>query len=344
MTELLETRQVNRSAHVVKTAESTSIYLGVCTEHERPVRFEATDPGPAKRQIPCPEGGHLIDGELLQAVTTKLDCDGQCMFAFRNFCGCGCGGANHGKHWGTLLGQSEQLDSALDKWRTARRTVEAKRQQRQQAAERKAKATFDDWAEENRDLVGSLIAHQEHEDANPFLCDLALQVSTGRNGNGPKALSEGQVSAAIRVLRQYEDRVRQLAEREAAAKPCPVGKVEISGLIVKVKVRSGFAYNSDEYKAVVACDGYAVWVTLPKSLLAFAADQRLFWKLRETVEFTEPDRYSRGTDYYAMSENCTRVFKGFRLSFTAEVERSEKDESFGFGKRPSRVTFTAPAN
>jgi hypothetical protein len=64
------------------------------------------------------EGSDCKDRYHRRCAITKLECDGQCMGAYRNFCGCGCGGINHGKAWGTQLGQSEQLDSALDKWRT----------------------------------------------------------------------------------------------------------------------------------------------------------------------------------------------------------------------------------
>jgi hypothetical protein len=344
--ELLSEQHVNRSAYVVKTARPTRIYLGVCEQHDRPVRFEVEDDSAvAKRMIPCTEGGHLIEGELLVAVTTKLECDGSCMSASRNFCACGCGGANHGKRRGPLLGESEQLDSALDKWRTKRRQVQVKREQRAQAAERKQRQSFEAWAEENRELIGSLVAQQEHEDANPFLCDLALQVTTGRNGNGPKALSEGQVLAATRVLKQYEDRVRQIAQRKANAKPCPIGRVQISGEIVKVKVEQDnfTCYDKWQFKATVACHGFAVFVTIPSEVLQWVRTSGLF-ELEKGPNYGDfSSYYTRHPDFCEISQRYTRMMRGIELTFTATITRSERDESFGFGKRPSKVSYSAPA-
>lgn len=344
-TEDLGFRQVNRSAYAHEVAARTAIYLGVCTEHDRPVRFDAgAEDGHAKRLIPCPESGHLIEGERLVAVTTTLVCDGACMGAYRPTCMCGCGGVNHGSRFEKKIGTGQMLESAITKFRVRQEKVRADREVKQQTRERKAKVTFDEWAEENDELVRSLRAHAELEDANSFLTDLAAQVSGGRYGEGSKALSDGQASAAIRVLGQFEARVLELAARKAAAKPCPTGKIEISGEIVKVIVKEGYSCNSDDYKAIVKCDGYVVYVTLPKALDTYASQEQLFWKLRESGEFTAPDARTRGADYYAMTENCTRVFKGFKISFTATVTRSERDESFGFAKRPTKVTFTPPTS
>jgi hypothetical protein len=346
--EFLTERHVNRSAYVIKTALPTRIYLGVCKEHDRPVRFEVEDDAAvARRQIPCPEGGHLIQGELLQAVTTKLVCDGQCMSAFRNFCGCGCGGANHGKTWGTLLGQSEQLDSALDKWRTARRKVEAKREQRRQSAERKAKATFEDWAEEHQDVIRALDAWYENrtdddwqaeQGGSHILVDLAIQTHGGWNGK-PKPLTDRQIELVFKILSEAETKRRELAARAAAARPCPTGRVEISGEIVKVTCREGYMGGTTEMKATVSCDGYAVWVTLPRVVEDWARANR-----KDQIWRDWSPRNSYQTDYHGASARWTDALKGVQISFTAQIERSQKDQSFGFGKRPVKVTYAAPAD
>jgi hypothetical protein len=43
-----------------------------------------------------------------------------------------------------------------------------------------------------------------------------------------------------------------------------------------------------------------------------------------------------------ISERWTEALKGLRVSLTATVERSRKDESFGFGSRPTQVVIHDP--
>ena len=113
-TEYLGAQRVLRSAHAVKSAAKTFVYLGVCERDNRPVRFEYPVDMGKTAMVPCFAGCTLpVRCERLYAVTTHLDCDGSCRGARSPFCSCGCGGINHGRVWGqgALLDSRELVES-----------------------------------------------------------------------------------------------------------------------------------------------------------------------------------------------------------------------------------------
>jgi hypothetical protein len=323
-------RQVSRSACAHQTADLTAVYLGTCDEHQRPVSHKGTAsraPGAGHYYIQCPEdGGHQIVAERLAAVTTETTCDGSCMGAWGPHCDCGCGGANHGKSWGVTSTRAG-FESALLAYRAAQARTEAKRVQRKETAERKARQAFDAWAAENAGVVEALKAREsgEHPGSSDFLTDLARQLTRG------KPLTPDQCAAAERAISRLQASQAQQQARDAARRPCPEGKVTISGTIVKVTVREGYM-GATEMKATVACDGYAVWVTLPRVLVNWAMENRRseLW-----------GGWTPGPDCEGGSRRWTQALRDTTVRFTATVERSQRDESFGFAKRPVQVTFKA---
>lgn len=88
-----------------------------------------------------------------------------------------------------------------------------------------------------------------------------------------------------------------LAEREAAKRPVVEGRHEIQGAVLTVKVQESQFGSS--LKMLVEVDGYKVWGTVPADLYG--------------------------------------VDRGDRVAFTATVEASDDDPSFGFFKRPSKA-------
>ena len=336
----LGSRHISRSAYADSTGTETNIYLGVCEQHERPVRYEGTDvslaySGNGKYLINCPEGNHPIAAERLVAVTTRLTCDSSCMSARRAYCACGCGGINHGKSWGTTVTRQE-YESALNSYRAEIKRNAEKREAKREAKERKARESFETWAAGNAELVAALESHlpddlgYPREGSNDFLASLARQVH--RQG---KILSENQVTAGARTLRQLEKRATEKAAWAADAKPAPTGKgVRIEGEIIKVTAREGYSYNEIDYKMTVKCDGYAIWVSVPARLRDWATSER------GDVIYSD-ERYRGYTDYEGISHRWTEALKGVKVQFTAEVSQSSKSESFGFAKRPTQVQFQA---
>ena len=337
-------RKVSRSAYAHETAQTLDIYLGTCEDHGRPVRHEGSAERSTRKHgmylIECPgDGGHMILAERLVAVTTTVTCDGSCMGARGPNCDCGCGGANHGKSWG-VTATREQFESALARYRAEQERTEARRVQRAEARVRKARQGYDTWAADHAELLAALEAHRPDElgypqpGSNNFLCDIARQALI----HG-KILTDGQVAAATRVVAEVTARnarvAAEKAERAASARPCPEGRVEISGEIVKIKASEGFTFDSTRLQAIVAADGYAVMITLPRAVEDWATGNRRtqLWEGYETWG-------GRGTDYDGLGQRWTKACRGVRITFTAQVERSGRDESFGFGKRPTRVSFT----
>lgn len=101
----------------------------------------------------------------------------------------------------------------------------------------------------------------------------------------------------------------ELAVREAAKRPVPIGRLEVEVEVLSTK------WVENDYggalKMLVAGSGWKAWGTVPRSL-----------------DFG--DRHARG----------------HRIAFTATIEASTDDESFGFFTRPTkaRVIATPPVS
>lgn len=116
-------------------------------------------------------------------------------------------------------------------------------------------------------------------------------------------LSPRQLEAVVKVLKETDEKRAQEAlspkEPEINA-PCPNGKTEVIGEVICVKLQESYFGNT--LKMLVKDDkGFKVWVTLPSALGG--------------------------------------VQKGARVKFTATLEQSNDDETFGFGKRPSKASI-----
>jgi hypothetical protein len=232
MSEFLGEQKVSRSAYAIKTAEQTTIYLGVCERDNRPVRFEFPYGMGPTAVIPCFAGCTLpVKCERLHAVTTRLECDGSCRGARGPVCSCGCGGINHGRTWskGALLDQREVVESELARYRAEQARIQQRREARREAAARAERNAFGTWAAGQQDLITALDPWHEHRtdhDWQPrhwgahILVDFAIQTHGGWNG-GPKPLTDKQVGLARRILREIAEQRRKDAERQAAraAKP-----------------------------------------------------------------------------------------------------------------------------
>ncbi len=123
------------------------------------------------------------------------------------------------------------------------------------------------------------------------------------------ALSERQIGYFRTLLGRIDTRpereARYAAEREAAA-DCPEGKVEIVGTVVKIATQEN-AYGVREVWTVKDDRGFLVWGTIP------------------TIALDEVEG------------------KGDRVQFVATITRSDRDEKFGFAKRPRNAEVLSVA-
>lgn len=112
------------------------------------------------------------------------------------------------------------------------------------------------------------------------------------------SISDAQVNLLrikVQLHDNYEARQRQFAQEREAAAPCPTGRVEVKGEVLKVA-----EYDSQfgtQWKMTVKADeGFCIFVSVPSSMPV-------------------PNR-------------------GDRVAFKATITPSDRDPKFGFGKRP----------
>jgi hypothetical protein len=171
------------------------------------------------------------------------------------------------------------------------------------------KAAIAAFVEANPDLA--FMADKAHEHTNDFVADVARKLR--RKGE----LTERQIEA-----------VRRVVAREAEPKPEPApmvpvvtGKVTIEGEVKSVKVQ--YSDFGATLKMLVLDDrGFKVWGTVP-SKLSDGID-RVWGEM--TASGSVPDKGVKG--------------HGRRVRFSATVEASHDDETFGFFKRPTKAEFT----
>lgn len=191
----------------------------------------------------------------------------------------------------------EELESAVEAYRAGQARTEAKR-----TAKRDAERTAaEEWADEHADVIDYLRTARYSD----FIESLTDQLD--RRGS----LSERQVAAVRRGITRDAERAARDAEFRANAKPVPTGKaVQVEGTVLKVDARDGYAYGTSDYVMTVECDGYRVWTRVPKALQGSA---------NLTIR----------NNYFALV--------GGRVRFTADITASDRDENFGFAKRPRKA-------
>lgn len=127
------------------------------------------------------------------------------------------------------------------------------------------------------------------------------------------SLSDKQYGLIKSLLQRIATRAERLAKREqerAAAKPCPTGRIEITGTVLSTKYQpSDYAPGGEVLKMTLkATDGWVVYGSVPSCLQLF-----------------QDGDVQRGLKY------------GDQVKFKATVTPSDKDNKFGFFKRPTNA-------
>lgn len=99
--------------------------------------------------------------------------------------------------------------------------------------------------------------------------------------------------------------LQEYTEARATMSPVPVGKMDIEGKLLATKSEDGYHPGTSVLKMLVECEGFKLWGTLPTSL--YGAE------------------------------------RGDMIAFTATVEQSRNDESFGIFKRPTKARVLTKA-
>lgn len=121
------------------------------------------------------------------------------------------------------------------------------------------------------------------------------------------SLSLKQWALVKKIAREEAEKAEAKAnEPEAVAIPAELleGRHTISGILLGTKSEPGYAYNTYITKMLVLDDrGFKIWGTLPDAIY--------------------------------------EIEKGDRLTFDAAIQVSNKDECFGFFKRPTKACFSS---
>lgn len=125
------------------------------------------------------------------------------------------------------------------------------------------------------------------------------------------SVSDKFVRATMRDMARTERREEERAAQAALDKPVIEGRIEILGEVLSSKWQDN-DFGGRNVMTVRDDRGFKVWGSVPASL-EHAADQ------------IEVDG-----DY---------GLKGRRVRFTATITKSDRDETFGFFKRPSKAAF-----
>lgn len=169
----------------------------------------------------------------------------------------------------------------------------------------KAEALRADILEHDPELADALTLRERSD----FLEDLYRKL-------GRRPHSDKQREAAIRTAKGIRRRDEQQAAWDAMSHiPVPEGKQTVTGTVVSVRhEESNFGYRPKVVTKMLVVDdrGFKVWVTCPAGLRNEIPDH--------------PGEVTVGSHDIA----------GSRVSFDATLQRSDRDERFGFGSRPSK--------
>lgn len=123
-------------------------------------------------------------------------------------------------------------------------------------------------------------------------------------------ISEKQAALAVSIRQKIAERAAQKRAEQENAKPVPEGRVEVVGTILSVKtseVSYGYHQSAIAWKALIRCDGYKLFGTIPASILDGVDDPK--------------------------------TLVGSQVKFTAKVE--PKEPGFGFYSRPTSGELVA---
>ncbi len=188
--------------------------------------------------------------------------------------------------------------------------------QRAQAKLRSEAAKAEKWATARRerrasnpDLFARLEALSNHSSASSFARDFALDLTARIDKWGLP--SERQLQLLSKLETEARERAVVDAERAQEVKvAAPEGRVTFTGEIVSVKAYEGDWGTSLKLTVKVKSDAgvYLVWVTAPVALCY---------------------REGRWSDVKSM--------RGQQITLKATLTRSDRDEHFAFGKRPTLI-------
>jgi len=303
---------------IKELAMTDTVAVGSCTKCGFVLSFEQKHV-----RVECPRCGNRVTVMTVAGnFSTGIVCNADCQFATGHDCDCSCGGENHGRGYIEINSVPMWVRDRDDKrFADKAERKENKARKARQSHDEKINALIDDhpvlaWL--------SYIAHGDiaeiFNEWNEFLADM------NRALFDKGVMSERQISAAEnaidRLFTRYAITQKREADKAALVKSgvqAPEGKVTVTGEIVSIKDQPDNYnyYGGVIWKMVVkTVDGWAVWVTIPSTLI---------------------DSVSA----YNLSGNWQDRLLHKTVTFTATLTRSDKDPLFAFGKRPTKAQLVS---
>lgn len=211
--------------------------------------------------------------------------------------------------------------------READRARRAAKREAEFAATQNARDAF---KAEHPDVFAWMEAATNGEKPNSFAA--SLHESFLRNTiNGRPALSDKQLAAAQKSITKDAEYAAQREAERATATPVPSGRMVVTGEILSIRTQEN-AYGNVQTKVLVREErGFKIWGTLPDTIATAIYDA---WYDAEEKEV--------GADFWAGnygSDYWHKAAKGRKVTFTARLEASEDDETFGYYTRPTKAAL-----
>ena len=288
----------------IASARATTRYVGKCNPCGRPVSGTVDGAGD-RAGLACPDCGATVNGERVYGTVSRMDCAGACMSAYGPSCECACGGVNHSARWSKT---GTMLAGELAAYRDRMAREAGKREARREGERRRARSAFEEWRTAHPALAAMLATPEDH---GGFMLDMAWQVARG------EPLSERQTEVAERIAGEITARAQREAADRANARPVPTGKgITVTGEVVSTRLDdSPYGYGCAVSKMLVKGDGWKIWSTIPGSI----------------------------NDVNATTPGSLGGLRGKVVRFTADVQASRDDPSFGIAKRPRKAEILEPA-
>ncbi len=160
-------------------------------------------------------------------------------------------------------------------------------------------------------IAGGFVWLYAERHTNPTLADIAGKGLTwgGITDRQLELVNNIRFGVKAKWVVDKEAREAARAAEESAAQPVPVtaDRIEITGEIVSTRQQEGYMGETVTKVLVKTTLGFKLWGTLPRAISDAGANKG---------------------DY---------ELRGKRVSFSAKVERSDKDDKFGFFSRPTKA-------
>jgi hypothetical protein len=238
------------------------------------------------------------------------------------------------------LGEHFESEAAAQKWchqKALRRAAAIRKAERLQAlALAKQAAKIADVRSRDAGVADFLLAVSLHEydndgegvdpafatrnvsfEKSSFIRDMAEQLQFPAKADRP--FSDKMIAAVRKTIDQRAEKLATQAEH-----PVVEGRIVVTGKVISTKVTPDTGYG-EGYKMLVEDQrGFRVYGSIPNSLfneVAFLGEYR--------------------KNVWGETDGVMTKLVGMELTFTATVEKSNNDVSFGFYKRPAKAEIVA---